>query len=464
VLAASHHFFHRILIRSGCLFGNTSHGDRLAWHGSRLLVVWISRVRRGLIRPLTISQILSSAAGAGAMVIAASAMMPSEFTRFSLFTLIASLLLGLQAAGLLQPALIHQRGRTQSIVPFRYIMVTAPAASVAFLLLAWLLGVQGVSSLAILSFSAAFPLIYDSLRYRAIGLDQRRVVAESDLIRLALTVLALVVPSLPSSSVALQTYLSMSTVLPTLFVSLKLTRVTRTEPFKSYAHAAGWQLLDFAVGQLLMAVPLIFLGTVSRSPLIGGVRLAQSVLGPLNLVFAATTMNLVADGVTRPELATPDSLVRRGTILGRLLGFIALVTIVGTVALLYITGFSLRGVSNTSLLLGVLLVGAWAVGSGWSGVHAVVLRLLGRQARVTLGRALIAGLTLGAFLIGYEVVGVNASLILGFMTVGIASPLVFLTLAARTYRHLPNSLPARNLGSATAGSERKEQLDEWSQR
>jgi hypothetical protein len=249
---------------------------------------------------------------------------------------------------------------------------------------------------------------------------------------------------LVSSSVALQTYLSLSTILPALFVSLKLNRITTWEPFRSYAHAAGWQLLDFTVGQLLFVVPLLFLGAVSTSPLIGGVRLAQSVLGPLNLVFAAATTNLIADGVTRPEFATPKSLVARGTNLGRFLGFTSLVAIVGIAALLYVTGFSFRGVSNRSLLLGVLLVGASAVASGWAGVHAIVLRLLNRQATVTLGRVLIASLTLGAFFVGYETVGVDASLILGFITAGIASALVFLTLAARVYRHLPNALSARN--------------------
>jgi hypothetical protein len=413
-----------------------------------MLLTGIHRLPRGLLKPLTISQILSSAAGAGSMVMAASRMSPSEFTRFSLLALAGSILLGLNVAGLLQPALINQRQLSNSYVPFRYVLLTLLPAGALFFACSWFLGVKNLAQLTVLCGSSCFPLIYDWLRYRAIGEDRRWVVAQSDCMRLILTATALGLPPIVSSSVGLQAYLSTSTVIPAGFLVARLPRIRQWIPYRRYATAAGWQLLDFCVGQLLTALPLLMLGAVSRSPLIGGVRLAQSLLGPLNLIFAAATTNLVADGVTKRELSTNGSVIRRGVLLGRGLAWVSLLAILGVACFVYITGFSFRGVSTGDLLVGVVLVGSSAVAGGWAGVHAVVLRLLNRQASVTLGRMLIAGATVSAFIGGYLFGGVDMSLVLGFVTVGLASPLVFLTLARHSYPSLSHESEARGITGA----------------
>ena len=84
------------------------------------------RVARNALKPLTLAQIFSSAAGAGGMLIAAWAMVSTEFTQFALFTLIGSLVLGLSTSGLFQPALINQRIYRNSFVPMRYVAIQAP--------------------------------------------------------------------------------------------------------------------------------------------------------------------------------------------------------------------------------------------------------------------------------------------------------------------------------------------------
>ena len=83
------------------------------------------------------------------MIIAASKMSPVEFTRFALFALIGSIILGLNVAGLLQPALINQRRRSDSLVPFRYVLVTLPGAAILFLASSWLLGVESFTDLVL---------------------------------------------------------------------------------------------------------------------------------------------------------------------------------------------------------------------------------------------------------------------------------------------------------------------------
>ena len=65
--------------------------------------------RLRLPAPLTVAQILSSAAGAIPMLVAAVRMDPAAFTSFSIITLASALAVGGSRAALFQPALIFQR-------------------------------------------------------------------------------------------------------------------------------------------------------------------------------------------------------------------------------------------------------------------------------------------------------------------------------------------------------------------
>jgi hypothetical protein len=368
------------------------------------------------------------------MVIAAWAMVPTEFTQFALLTLIGSVVLGLSTSGLFQPALINQRVERNSFVPLRYVAIPGAAASVLYLIFALVLGVRDFLDLFLLSGSATLPVFYNWLRYRAMGCNRRWIVANADLLRLALTAAAVTVPALIADSVALQTYLASATCLPMLFVAFKLPRMPEWVSYRLYRRAAAWQLLDWIFASTLISVPLLFLGGVSRSPLIGGVRLAQSLLGPLNLAFAAATTNLIADGVTRSELTAARSLTSRGILLGRQLMGLSLVLVIGMVSVVYVSQISFRGVATSNLITGLALVGACSVTSAWAGVRGIVLRLLGWQARVTLARGVTTILTLGAFAVGYYWRGVDASLILGFITLALTSPLVLLGVTRNVHR------------------------------
>jgi hypothetical protein len=394
----------------------------------------LHRVVRGALKPLTLAQAFSSASGALGMVIAAWIMVPAEFTQFALFTLIGSLAVGGSFAGLIQPAFINQRREDKSFVPWRYVTLPAAAASVVFPLFASVLGVRNFSDLLLLSVSAALPIYYSWMRYRAIGCSRRWTVAQADFLRLGVTAAAVAFPRLASDSVALQTYFAAATSLPMLFIAIKLPRISEWTPYHHYRHAAAWQLGDWMLGTTLISLPLLLLGGASPSPLIGGIRLAQSLLGPLNLAFAAATTNLIADGVTRAEMTADHSVISRGTSLGRLLTGLSFVVVVGVIAFFYITKISFRGVSSLDLIIGLALVGASSITSASAGVRAVILRLLGRQARATLGRGITAILTFGAFAVGYYWYGVDVSLIAGFITLTLTLPVVFICLARKVYK------------------------------
>ncbi len=392
------------------------------------------KIFRALGRPLTLSQVLSSAAGAGVMLIAASSMEEAGFTLFSLLMLVSNTLVGLFRAAIFQPALITQRTTPGALVPLRY-------AS-----LAWILGgaimvgtaiafdVRSPIALTLLGVTSGIPLLFDWLRFRAMAHDRRWVAAQGDLIRVVLIVVTLAVPMVRTDAITLQVYASASTLLPLIFMAIRLPRLRTWEPYRTYRRAGGWQTLDYAFGATLVALPLLILGGLGPSSTIPGVRLAQSLLGPLNLAFAASVSNMVADGATRPELAADSAVIGRGIKLGRLMAGLAIALVSTVILVVALTGFSFKGVTNSSLMLGLALIGASAITTGWSSTHAVVLRMLNMQGRVTIGRAIISVVTVAGFVIGYFVDGITMSLIIGFATLTLANPVVFISISARHYR------------------------------
>ena len=160
----------------------------------------------------------------------------------------------------------------------------------------------------------------------------------------------------------------------------------------------------------------------------------QSLLGPLNLAFAAATTNLIADGATRPELTAAHSIMSRGILLGRQLMGLSTVLVTAMISFVYVSQLSFRGVTTADLLQGLALVGASLVTSAWAGVRGIVLRLLGWQARVTVARGVTAILTLSMFAVGYYWGGVDVSLITGFITLAVTAPLVLLVFTRNVRR------------------------------
>ncbi len=404
-------------------------GSSAPWFGRAYgLLGWLRQ-------PLTIAQALSSLAGAGAMVLAAAAMVPAEFSQYALFTLATLLLTGLCRAALYQAALITQRRLPNSHVPWHYAAVSSLGSGLGMAAVCWALGVRDPTDLAWLGVSALVPAWFDWLNTRGIALDRRWKVVGANLLRVLLTAAAAASPQLRSDSVALQSYMSLSLLVPTLYLLLRLPRIPSWVPYRTYARAGGWQLVDFLLGQSLQVLPLLVLGGTG-SGAVAGVRLAQSILGPFNLVAAAAATNLLADGATRPEFATARSVIDRGTRIGRNLATLALGLVGTLVTLTWLTGFDLRGVDNASLLLGLILFGGSIITSGWSNVHLLVLRILDHQARATVARAVVAVLTVSGFVTGYLVGGTTSSLIVGFVTLTLATPLIFRTMSARVYRRI----------------------------
>lgn len=395
---------------------------------------------------MLLGQVCASAAGALAVVFAAATMAPGDFTRFALLNLVAVTVLGLVRSFLLQSALIEMRQDLQAMTPFRYAAAGGLLSAVLLVVASVLLGDRTALTLVLLLGAGWLQVVHDWVRFRAMAHDRRWSVVLADGGRLLMVAASPVVLHLGAGPAEFQAFLGLSLVLPTFLVGLRLPRLHTWTPIRVYRNRAGLQLADFALGQFITTVPLLVLGGLGASQLIGGVRLAQTLLGPLNLVFAASTTHLIADGATRGTHSEPGDLIAQGSRLARLLAGSALVVVLLGVLSLWLTGFGLSGVSHGALLFGLLAVGLASIGSGWGGMHAVILRLLNRHGMVTTGRAGLVGAIVPAFGLGYVWGGVDASLAAGFATVAVLSPLVFGVPAFVVYRRMaprsPESTPA----------------------
>lgn len=391
-------------------------------------------------RPLTVAQILSSAAGAVPMLIAAIRMDPAAFTSFSIITLASVLAVGGSRAALFQPALIFQRTDSASLVPARYMFVASSVAALAVGAIAISSTGAAPGEAGIIGVAGAAPVFYDWVRYRAIGSSRRWSVAAGDGVRLTL-VSATALPVLAATPLSFMLAIGVSCAIAAAVVLPQVPLRVGAYPYRRYRSSAAWQTLDYVVGQFIVSVPLFVLAGSGANDLIGGVRLAQTLLGPLNLAFAATTTNIVADGATHVDYRRASAVIARGWRASIRLALLATVGVALLTGVIWLSGWAPAGVERADLLLGLVLVGASTILTGWSGIHAIVLRVLDHQSAVTVVRIGIAVITTAGFLVGYALGGDEWSLVLGFGANAISAPLLFLPVALFHYRRDTREAP-----------------------
>ncbi|PRY64658.1 hypothetical protein B0I08_11243 [Glaciihabitans tibetensis] len=368
------------------------------------------------------------------MIIAAASMQSSGLTLFALLTLVAGVALGLNRAALLQPALLYQRRESLALVPFRYAMVSTMLGVALIGASSIPLGVHNASEIGLLAISSGFPLLADWARFRRIAADQRWRVAFADAIRLALVVAAIPFWSLTQDAIAFQVYLSSSSAVSLICLLWGFAPIRLWTPYKSYAKAARLQVVDFLVGQVNSTLPLFVLGALGPSTLIAGVRLAQTLFGPLNLVASASVMHLLADGATRDSHSTDTALIKAGRRLSASLGATSAAYLLCAAVIASLPFAEFSAVSADTFTLAIFLVGSVALVSGWSGIHSIILRLLNEQVVATLGRVVLVVGSLTGFSIGFVFGGVDASIVSGFLTSVVLYPIVFIVPAEIIYR------------------------------
>jgi hypothetical protein len=394
----------------------------------------IHAARKVLGQPLILAQLLYSAAGALPMVFAATAMTATQFTLFSFLILMSQVVLGGIITLVYRSAMMHFRKDKNAHVQFRYALAGALGSALIFAVGSLALNVENLLWVAAVSISSMFPILNEWMRNRAMTLDRRWEVVWADGLRLILTLASANVLWFIQSP-ELYFLICCTTWLPgTLLILWRLPKIpTFTSP-REYKTIAVHLFVDFIVGQFMIILPLMVLGGLGQSEYLGGVRLAQTVLGPLNTMFAAFTANLFVDGVTRDSHNDPRVLIKAGRKLALQFAIVS-TTFVPTVALLiWLTGFGFRGVDNNSLFVGVVLVGTLAILYNSSAVDPMILRILGYNRIATAGRTVLVIMSVSGFVGGYLLGGVDGSLIAGFLASAIANPLCFVLPASLTYR------------------------------
>jgi hypothetical protein len=367
------------------------------------------------------------------MVMAATAMPPGRFTTFSLLTLITITCTGAVRSVLFQPALIETRNRNAH-VHVRVALLGALGAAVCFAATADVLGVREPLWLAILSVANMLPVIAEWLRIRGMALDERWNVARGDAIRLAATLLCALVLWVTTEAEVFFLFVNLTYLTTIVYLAFRLPRVSAHLSPLHYWRPASSQLADFMIGQLVSTIPLLVLAGFGSSVYIGGIRIAQTLLGPLNLVLAASATNLLADGATQDSHSNPADLIRHGRRLATILGVFSMILVPLMLLALVLTKFSFRGADNRSLIVGVLLVGMLAITSGFAGMDAIIMRLLGHHSIVTVGRTFMVAASGAGYALGFVVGGVDSSLIVGFACAAVANPLAFVLPAFIVYR------------------------------
>jgi hypothetical protein len=400
-------------------------------------------VHRLATQPILLAQASSSGAGAVAMVAAAAVMTPADFTTFSLLILVSMTGMGAVRAAMFQPALIETRKDKNAHVHTRSAVLGAACTGLLTTIAAVFLGVTDPLWLCAFGVSSALPVLVEWLRMRAMALDRRWEVARGDTMRLAVTLLAPAVLWWNSGAEVFFLFVNLTYLttlgylwfwLPTVAGHVSLGRLWRD---------ASSQFVDFVMGQAVSTVPLLVFGSVGSSEYIGGVRLAQTLLGPLNMVLAASAYNLLSDGATRGSHAGDADLIKRGRRLGATLGALSFVLVAALLGFLLLTGLDLRGVDNHSLTVGVLLVGALSLTTGVAMIDTFTMRLLGHHAVPTIGRTILVVVSLGGYAAGYAVGGIDTSLVWGFTVAAVANPVLFTLPATFVYRRHRRAEPAQ---------------------
>ncbi|MFD7319721.1 hypothetical protein ACFV9D_01305 [Streptomyces sp. NPDC059875] len=243
-----------------------------------------------------LDQAAASLTNIAVLVIAARASTADGFAAFSMVYIAFTVLLGLSAAYVGQSVVLekgeeHEVGAAaRSAVTFT---AAASAAAAAPLLAAGAV-LGGATGTALLALGAVLPvvLVQDGLRYAFSALRQPHRALAADTLRLASAVPALLLQPHGSSPARLVLVWGLS-ALPAVLLGLVLLRpFVRNRPgdprrFLRKDHLGRRFAIEFAVGNGSSQLAVLALGLLASPLLVGALRGATTLFGPLNTLFTS---------------------------------------------------------------------------------------------------------------------------------------------------------------------------------
>ncbi|MCX5400414.1 hypothetical protein [Streptomyces sp. NBC_00102] len=349
------------------------------------------------------------------LVAAARLSTVADFARFSAVYLVFTVLLGIFGAYTGQPLVLTRgaeaaRGACRSAVAFALLAATVLGA----LLAGTALLVPGGTARALLALGLVLPVVLgqDAMRYAFSTLRLPHLALAADLLRLGCVLGALGTQNHGAGAARLVAVWGLS-ALPALVLSAVLlhsrTSVpgARTElrPYLRRGHLGQRFVVEFGVGNATSQLSVLGLGTVGSPLVVGALRGATTLFGPLNVLFTSATS------------FGPPLLSRVGDERRRVRATAALAGVLATTAALWATVLALLPDRVGAQLLGDTWASAAALlpatGSQYAAMAVgtcglLALRML--DPRTTLAIQVVFSLAAVVFLIaGYAAAGVTGA-------------------------------------------------------
>lgn len=388
-------------------------------------------MREILKRPMTWSQIVSSLTGMALMTLAARALGAADFATFSLLLLAQVTAVGLLRSSLFQPSLVQQRSDPGYRTPLLVGAASCGALGIGLSLLAYMLDTRLEPPVLMMVVGAsAVTFAHDWVRHLLIADGAARMVLATDLVRLvAVTVVGVAWFGELSSAGAFVT--GMACAGPALLLGLVARPAAgRGSRLRTIRRLSSWQTLEFTVAQFQTTVPLMVVGALSMSETIGAFRLAQTFIGPVNLFSMALGTNLLADSLR----LTDRTVWTESQKLARLASAFAALVCVGAVVVAFALGPHLEAVGSVALVGAVLIVGVASVGTSFSGVLMMGLRILRRQRDLAAARVMLVLTVWAAYGAGWLFGAAAGAVSAGYVAAAVASPLAAQLIGTRWKR------------------------------
>lgn len=232
------------------------------------------------------------------LVVAARLSTVADFARFSGVYLVFTVLLGGFGAYIGQPLVLRRgaseetRGACRSAVGFTLLV----SAVLGGLLAAVCAALAGDTARALMMLGLVLPVVLgqDTARYAFATLQAQHLALAADTLRLVCVLGALTVQPHGASAARLVTVWGLS-ALPALLLSVTvLHRRTagtpvRLTPLLRRGHLGRRFVVEFGVGNATSQLSVLGLGVVGNPLVVGALRGATTLFGPLNVLFTSAT-------------------------------------------------------------------------------------------------------------------------------------------------------------------------------